>query len=194
MLGPSSPSASMSVQVLNLPATPTNLNVMLLSATSVQLTWMDNANNETGYRVERAPDTSGQPGTFSQVGTNLAPDTTTLTDTIVAGEIWHYRVIAFSTILGDSSPSAVIAISYAAPTAPNNITTMVTASITVGWTDNSTNETGFQVLRAPDNAGSAGTFAALDADPGIRDSKIYQPMQPALWILQLFRATSTGTR
>ena len=37
-------------------ATPTNLNGSLLSATSVRLSWTDNANNEANYKVERSPD------------------------------------------------------------------------------------------------------------------------------------------
>jgi len=41
---------------------------------------------------------------------------------------------------------------------------MVTASVTISWADNSTNETGFQILRAPDNASAAGTFAPV-VDP-----------------------------
>ena len=34
-------------------ATPTNLNGSLLSATSVRLSWTDNANNKADYKVER---------------------------------------------------------------------------------------------------------------------------------------------
>src|SRR4029079_8496616 len=52
---------------LVLPAAPTNLQGQALSTTRVDLTWTDNATNETSYVVERAPDNAGAAGTFAQV-------------------------------------------------------------------------------------------------------------------------------
>src|SRR5438046_2757558 len=51
------------------PATPTNLQAVARSGTRIDLTWTDNATNETGYYVERAPDVAGVAGTYTQIAT-----------------------------------------------------------------------------------------------------------------------------
>jgi hypothetical protein len=35
------------------PIAPTNLNGQLISATQINLTWIDNSTNETGFKIER---------------------------------------------------------------------------------------------------------------------------------------------
>jgi hypothetical protein len=153
VIGTGAYSTEQSIAVLNVPAAPTNLNAALPTATSVLLTWTDNATNETGYQVERANDSVGTPGTpdaatWAQLGSNLAADSTTAGDTITSGTVYHYRVRAISSILGNSAYSNVASLLNTAPASPTNVTVAVTGSITVSWTDNSSNETGFRVLRA----------------------------------------------
>jgi hypothetical protein len=77
-----------------LPA-PTNLTATAISGKQINLTWVDNDTNETGFRVDRC---SG-PGctTFAQVGTNLAANTTTFSDTgLTASTSYSYRVRSFN--------------------------------------------------------------------------------------------------
>jgi hypothetical protein len=51
----------------NAPAAPSNLKASALSKTQVQLSWTDNASNETGFVIEMQTGTGG--GAFTQVGT-----------------------------------------------------------------------------------------------------------------------------
>ena len=71
------------------PDAPSNLVATATSSGSVALTWADNANNETGYRVERQT-----AGVWSTVAT-LNAGTTSHTDTTVsASTVYSYRVVA----------------------------------------------------------------------------------------------------
>lgn len=85
-----------------LPADPTNLVATADGAAlCISLTWDDNANNESGYRVERSIDA---PGAWATADT-LPAGATSYDDICVSGnEVWFYRVFAFNGV-GDSSPS-----------------------------------------------------------------------------------------
>jgi acid phosphatase type 7 len=76
-------------------AAPTNLVGTAISAKQINLTWVDNDTNETGFRLERC---SG-PGctTFAQVGTNLAVNATAFSDTgLTASTSYTYRIRSFN--------------------------------------------------------------------------------------------------
>lgn len=74
------------------PATPTNLTATAVSSTQINLTWTDNATNETGYYVERRTGT----GTYSRIAT-LATNTTSYANTgLAAGTTYTYRVQAYN--------------------------------------------------------------------------------------------------
>ena len=49
------------------PAAPTNLNAAVASSSQINLTWSDNASNETGVRIERSSD-----GTSNTYGSRRA--------------------------------------------------------------------------------------------------------------------------
>jgi hypothetical protein len=51
------------------PAAPSNLLAVALSATTSTMSWSDNSNNETGFKVERK---TGAGGTYGQIGTQNA--------------------------------------------------------------------------------------------------------------------------
>ncbi len=84
------------------PAAPSGLNATALSATSVRLTWTDNSNDETGFRIERA---AGR-GTYSQIAT-VGPGVTSYDDTgLTAKTKYSYRVRAYN-LAGNSAYSNV---------------------------------------------------------------------------------------
>jgi hypothetical protein len=65
------------------------------TANSVALTWTDNANNETGFRVERC--SGAACSNFAQIGTDLAANAVTYTDAgLTASTPYSYRVRAFN--------------------------------------------------------------------------------------------------
>lgn len=76
------------------PNSPTNLTVSNLAATSLTLTWEDNANNETGYQVERRRGT----GLFQVVG-KLKPNIETFNqDNLRACTEYSYWVFAVNAV------------------------------------------------------------------------------------------------
>jgi probable HAF family extracellular repeat protein len=75
------------------PAAPTGLTGSVPSISRIRLSWIDNAANETGSRIERS---SGSTAfvLLAQVGANAS----TYTDrTAKAGKVYRYRVRAFNT-------------------------------------------------------------------------------------------------
>jgi len=147
-----------------IPAAPTNLLAAVSGPPlSVDLTWTDNASNENGFRVERAPVVGGVPGAFAPIGT-VGPDVTTYSDTTAAaGTAYAYVVYAYNAY-GDSVVSnTALVTTPPIPTAPSNLRATASApgvapiSIALRWGDNSTNETGFLIERA----NGAGTFMQI---------------------------------
>lgn len=84
------------------PYNPTSLAVTQQSSTSAQLTWIDNASDETSYRVERR---NGPEGSFSTLA-NLPSGANNHTDPgpFTNHQIYYYRVIALNAV-GNSAPT-----------------------------------------------------------------------------------------
>ena len=82
--------------------TPTNLVASSSTPKKVRLDWTDNANNETGYVVERAAGDSTSGNTFSQI-VELQPNAHNYIDTLITDTTqYSYRVKA---VKGASSSS-----------------------------------------------------------------------------------------
>jgi len=86
------------------PAAPTGLSAPTVFISQIHLTWTDNSNNETGFKIERSPDgTSG----WTQVKLTAA-NTTSWNDTALsAGTTYYYRVRA-TNAAGDSPYSNTV--------------------------------------------------------------------------------------
>jgi titin len=131
------------------PAAPTNLAVVVVTATSVQLTWTDNATTESGYRVERSTDGGA---TFTQVGV-LGANAVTYTSTgLTPGTTYHFRVRAADGLIYSPYSAVVAATTAPGPAAPTNLqaTALSSASIRLTWTDNTASETFFWIERSTD--------------------------------------------
>jgi hypothetical protein len=76
----------------SLPAAPSGLSATAVSKSQIQLTWTDNAGNETGFAIERS--TNGAK--FTQVRTVGADVTTTLDTGLKARKTYWYRVRAWN--------------------------------------------------------------------------------------------------
>ncbi len=125
---------------------------------------LGNPQNEIGFRIERAVVTGGIAGAYAAIGTAPA-NSTTFTDTALAsGTTYRYRVIAFNAA-GDApaSNTATVTTLSNVPVAPTNLAAAATApTVTLTWTDNATNETGFTIQRARNTGFTTGltTFTA----------------------------------
>lgn len=73
------------------PATPSIVQTRVISGSSVDVTWTDNATNETGYVIERMVPADGVWNPVATLGAN----TTSFRDTgLTAGATYYYRVRA----------------------------------------------------------------------------------------------------
>jgi FtsP/CotA-like multicopper oxidase with cupredoxin domain len=114
------------------PAAPTNLSAIAQAGPQVSLTWRDNANNESGFIVERcsfvAPATTcanfaqiASPGPRSNTG-----NVTYVDATVTGGNNYRYRVAAFNA--GGTSAFVTLGtavVIQAIPVAPTSFTVVV---------------------------------------------------------------------
>jgi probable HAF family extracellular repeat protein len=75
------------------PAAPSGLVGTALPGATVRLNWTDNANNEVGFRIQRA---RGSQGTFVLIGQVGANYTTFIDTAVQAGKLYRYRVRAYN--------------------------------------------------------------------------------------------------
>ena len=81
------------------PAAPSNLSAVAVSSSQITLAWTDNSNNESGFRIQRAP-TSGGP--WAQIVTTGAGVVSFSNSGLTAGTACCYRVCAYNS-RGDSA-------------------------------------------------------------------------------------------
>ncbi len=135
------PNIRLNITVSQIPSVPSNLIATAQSATQIDLNWTDNSNNETGFKLERKVGVSGAWSQIATVGTNQ----TTYSNTgLTAGTSYYYRVRAYNSY-GDSDYSSETIV----PASPSNLFAMAVSAtmISLTWTDNASNETGFVVQR-----------------------------------------------
>jgi YD repeat-containing protein len=134
------------------PAAPTGLVVESSGSDQIDLTWMDNSDDESSFRVERSPD--GSTG-WAEVGTVPTDGTTHSDTTLTCGTTYYYRVRAHRSEDGtysaysDVDSDTTDACPLAAPTGLAAETVSAT-QIDLTWTDNSSNESSFRVERSAD--------------------------------------------
>lgn len=150
---------------------PTNLDAANVSGSENSLTWIDNASNEDGFKVERVLNA----GAFTQVATTSA-NVVSYSDTgLTADQTYTYRVRAYNSGGNSYSNTDYAITATAVPAGPSNLTTQVTTSpnVILNWTDNSANEEGFKVERSTDDinyseiaAKGKGVITHTDPNPG----------------------------
>lgn len=96
------------------PAAPSNLVAKTLSGTEIKLTWTDNSNNESGFKIERRK--SGDAN-FTLIFTAAASSTSFIDSGLLPGTTYEYRVKAFN-LAGDSQYSTASATTYVPDTVP----------------------------------------------------------------------------
>jgi len=145
------------------PAAPSNLLAQAQFGPVVNLSWTDNASDETGFVVERS--TNG--GAFATVAT-LGADVTAYSDPVQPGTSYVYQVYALNDSGRSGYSNAVTVVTPPAPAAPTNLATNIVASlntqpaIRVTFRDNALNETGFVIQRSV-NGGPFAVAALLPA-------------------------------
>jgi mono/diheme cytochrome c family protein len=182
-----------------IPSSPSNLTGTTISSSQVNLGWTDNANNETGFRIQRAGNSAFTTGLNSwTVGANVIA----LSDvTATANTAYYYRV--FATNGGaDSAASNVITVTTPAPpppavivpTAPTGLAATAASSTQVNltWADNSSNETGFRIERAA-NSGFTGTLSTFTVGAGIVAYSDTSAVASTTYYYRVFATNSAGS-
>jgi fibronectin type 3 domain-containing protein len=148
---------SNTLDVTSAPPPATNLTATAQTARSVLVSWNDNSAAETGFEVERG---NGSPGQGFALVATQPPNSTSYLDTAVVPEkTYSYRVrVAGAGGKSAYTAEAPVTTPLAAPTSVQIEGTSDT-EVTLAWDDNSTSETGFEIVRG---AGCpALTFAPL---------------------------------
>lgn len=143
--------------VVTATTTPTSLAATAAGASQINLSWSGNASNTNlnGYTVAQATNSGFSNATYHFV--NGANATSYSSTGLTAGTTYYFKVKAEGTSDAYDSPftAAVSATTGSgAPNPPSNLGATVVSStrIDLAWTDNSTDETSFEVKRATDSA------------------------------------------
>ncbi|MBI5779683.1 MAG: DUF2341 domain-containing protein, partial [Planctomycetes bacterium] len=134
---------------------PTNLSAVVVSESQVNLTWQDNSDNEFAFKVDRSFD-GVTYGMLANIGVNI----TSCTDSTVTPTGTYYYKVASYKDLSSYLYSNTVSVTISAPVSPSNLitTTGGTSPITLQWSDNSSNETGFYLERSLDGVNWAVTI------------------------------------
>jgi hypothetical protein len=135
------------------PLAPRLTGGVTVSGSQIRINWTDNTGNESGFRVQR------WNGASWQLIATLGANATTYQDSGLAGGIaYQYQVSAFGSGFEKFSPASIsvtTAGSWPAPPTPTSAYGLSTSSIRVNWQDNSSNETGFKLIRTDSVTGAS---------------------------------------
>lgn len=134
------------------PASPSGLSAVAFGSTQINVNWNDNANNETGFELERSTDGV----TFAKI-TDLGANTASYSNTgLTASTRYWYRVRAkngggnsgYSNVADATTQAPPVTI----PRLPSGLAATATSSsqINLSWTDNANDEAGFELERSTD--------------------------------------------
>ena len=159
------------------PEVPSDLEASAVSSSEIKLTWQDNSDNESGFKIERK--ISG--GTYKQIavvddGITNYRNTGLSTDTK-----YYYRVRAYNSTGNSAFTNEASATTKdVTPDAPTKLvaSTISSSRIKLTWDDNSDNELGFKIERKR-ASGFYTQIAEVDddvtsyTDTGLSDDTVY---------------------
>jgi len=144
---------------------PVNLTALLISSSEIQLTWIDNSDNEDGFKIERKDMSASQPE-WEQI-TQVGADETSYKDLrLPSSTTYYYRICAFNSA-GKSgySNEAFATTPVNRPLLPSGLVASFVSSseIHLSWCDNSNDEEGFKIERKTGSAGNWEQAAVVEA-------------------------------
>jgi hypothetical protein len=149
-----------------IPAAPTNLNVVAVSAGQINLTWTDNSTNETLFNVQRA----GSDLNWAPIGTaawvmNQGGTGTYINTGLSEVTQYNYRVCAYNGSACSGFSNMATATTLPAVT---NLTAVGTSlnQIHVSWVDQSAHETSFKIARSVNGSTGWVNLSDVAAAPG----------------------------
>jgi hypothetical protein len=118
---------------------PVNLEASALSATEIEIRWIDNSLDETGYKIYRGSTLikTVPAGSNQYQDTDLQPNTS-----------YQYSIRSFNQS-GESEIASCSAITFGPPSAPTSLfsSESTTTSVELRWLDSSNEESGYKIIR-----------------------------------------------
>jgi hypothetical protein len=161
------------------PQSPTNLTAVSVSPTAVQLRWKDKSADEDGFKIFRKVDA----GSWSLLHTTGADTVAYKDDSAMnnqSSSSYQYYICAYNAS-GNSPQTNAAVVAYQ----PTNLSAAPGASsgkVSIAWTDNSANESGFEIYRKSDSCnsenswtrvGTAGSNRTSWTDSGLTSGNTY---------------------
>jgi probable HAF family extracellular repeat protein len=145
---------------------PTNLQAQAISSTQIRLTWQDNSPDETGFEIQRRHQNATS---FATIATVRAGQTSYTDWALAPATTYVYRVRAVDTVQGRVSAWSNEASATTLgdlPAAPSNLQAQALSGsqVLLTWRDNSNNEQGFEIQRAPVSTGVYQTLTRVAAN------------------------------
>ncbi len=145
-------------------AAPSGLSANTVSSSQIDLAWIDNSNNDAGFKIERRIPSTPSFTMIAIVGANV----TSYANTGLAGStIYIYRVRAYNAFVHSGySNVARDTTLLAAPAAPGSLiaTAATNTQINLAWTDNANDEIGFKIERKRESDSAYAEIAAIGAN------------------------------
>lgn len=109
----------------SVPLAPTELNATIVAVDQINLTWKDNSNNESGFKIERKTDTSN----YIELGSTNQDITNYSDKSIKLNTNYTYRIYSFNQIGKSVNNSNDFTIkSFNVPTLTTNSITAITST------------------------------------------------------------------
>ncbi len=135
------------------PDAPAGLAATAIDFDQVHLTWTDNSDNESGFRIERK---TGAAGEFAFVG-NASADATSFTDKSLQPDTeYFYRIASYingAQSSEHSNEASATTLSIPLPEVPSElvVASQTLSQVSLSWTDESEVEDGFKIQRKVNN-------------------------------------------
>ncbi|HYO10793.1 MAG TPA: fibronectin type III domain-containing protein, partial [Tepidisphaeraceae bacterium] len=163
--GDSSHSATASATTADIaPALPSELTATAAGSDGIELTWSDDSHNESGFTIERSTDGGA---TWTEIATVAANATAYTATGLAPATAYDFRIRAHNAF-GTSSYSNTASATTAdvAPAVPSELSAGTAGSdgIELTWSDDSHNESGFNIERSTDGGATWTEIAAVAAN------------------------------
>ncbi|MGV3723889.1 MAG: fibronectin type III domain-containing protein, partial [Actinomycetota bacterium] len=150
------------------PLAPSGLGITVPAPRQLALTWTDNSQSETGFKVQRRTSS----GVFTLAGVVSAGVTSFLDTGVAAGVTYTYQIRA-TNAGGDSAPSAS-AMRLTLPATPTNLTVTPFSStqLDLNWTDGNPSPPPIKVERSTDGVNYSPVTVTPGASTSYRDNAL----------------------